>query len=43
MLRLLLLVPTTTYRTADFLAAAQKLDVPSTHFIESFGFAGGAL
>jgi biotin carboxylase len=26
-LRLLLLVPTTTYRTADFLAAAQKLDV----------------
>jgi biotin carboxylase len=27
MLRLLLLVPTTTYRTADFLAAAEKLDV----------------
>jgi len=26
-LRLLLLVPTTTYRTADFLAAAQTLDV----------------
>ncbi len=27
MLRLLLLVPTTTYRTADFVAAARKLDV----------------
>ncbi|MBI4014318.1 MAG: ATP-grasp domain-containing protein [Candidatus Rokubacteria bacterium] len=27
MLRLLLLIPTTTYRTSDFLAAAEKLDV----------------
>ncbi|HLE45201.1 MAG TPA: ATP-grasp domain-containing protein [Methylomirabilota bacterium] len=27
MLRLLLLIPTTTYRTADFLAAAEQLDV----------------
>ena len=27
MLRLLLLIPTTTYRTTDFLAAAEKLDV----------------
>ena len=27
MLRLLLLIPTSTYRTADFLAAAEKLDV----------------
>ena len=27
MLRLLLLIPTTTYRTEDFVAAATKLDV----------------
>ena len=27
MLRVLLLIPTTTYRTEDFVAAAAKLDV----------------